>query len=214
MIHRWTCCSFVILRTPTNVINVPLQEQSLIPFPVDTLFSGELKEFDLLILDNLALHVYLNQNHLEAIREFIRSGGGFALIGGPSMTDGGRLSSTPLSDALPVNVSQEEYSRGASSGVRLTTAGALHPVTRLMADKALNGKLWKEMPALDGLNRLRAKNSGIVLLESAASSERPVLTVGDYGKGRVLALATDFSWKWSTGMVAKGGDNRDVSSLH
>ena len=31
--------SFVILRTPSDILNVPLQEQSLIPFPVDTLFS-------------------------------------------------------------------------------------------------------------------------------------------------------------------------------
>ena len=44
--------SFVILRTPTNIINVPLQEQSLIPFPVETLFINELKNFDLVIFDD------------------------------------------------------------------------------------------------------------------------------------------------------------------
>ena len=200
--------SFVILRSPSNVINVPLQEQSLIPFPVDTLFSGDLKDFDLVIFDNLSLHVYLNQKHLEAIREFVRAGGGFALIGGPNLSDGKRIGSTSLGEVLPVGLLQDEdYSRGSPSGVRLTSAGAVHPVTRLLADKTLNLKLWNEMPKLDGINLLKARDSGRVLLESAASPAYPVLTVGGYGKGRVLTLATDFSWKWDAGMVARGGDN-------
>jgi len=200
--------SFVILRTPSNVINVPLQEQSLIPFPVDTLFSTELKAFDLVIFDNLPFHVYLNQKHLEAIREFVRSGGAFALIGGPNMADGGRIASAPLGEVLPVGLSQEEdYSRGSPSGVRLTSAGAVHPLTRLLPDKMLNLRLWNEMPSLDGLNLLKVKGSGTALLESAVSPAHPVLTVGSYGKGRVLTLATDFSWKWDAGMVARGEDN-------
>src|SRR4030066_4215 len=33
--------SFVILRTPSDILNVPPQELSLIPFPVETLFSKE-----------------------------------------------------------------------------------------------------------------------------------------------------------------------------
>ena len=200
--------SFVILRTPSNVINVPLQEQSLIPFPVDTLFSTELKAFDLVIFDNFPFHVYLNQKHLEAIREFVGSGGAFALIGGPNMADGGRIASAPLGEVLPVGLSQEEdYSRGSSSGVRLTSAGAAHPLTRLLPDKMLNLRLWNEMPSLDGLNLLKVKGSGTALLESAVSPAHPILTVGSYGKGRVLTLATDFSWKWDAGMVARGGGN-------
>jgi uncharacterized membrane protein len=200
--------SFVILRTPSNVINVPLQEQSLIPFPVDTLFSDELKNFDLVIFDDLPLHVYLSQKHFEAVREFVRAGGGFALIGGPNLSDDKRIVSTPIGEILPVGLSQDEdYSRDSPAGVRLTPAGEVHPVTRLLPGKALNAKLWNEMPSLDGLNLLKARGSATVLLESAARRSYPVLTAGNYGKGRVLALATDFSWKWDAGLVAKGGDN-------
>ena len=31
--------------------------------------------------------------------------------------------------------------------------------------------------------------------------------MGGYGKGRVLVLATDYSWKWYMGMVAKEKGN-------
>jgi len=35
----------------------------------------------------------------------------------------------------------------------------------------------------------------------------PVLTIGTHGKGRTLVLATDDSWKWYMGMVAKEKDH-------
>ena len=96
--------SFVILRTPTDILNVPLQEQSLIPFPVETLFTKELNNFDLLIFDNLPSHLYIRSHYLENIREFVRKGGGFAMIGGPNLFDGGRYARTPLGEILPVRV--------------------------------------------------------------------------------------------------------------
>ncbi len=64
--------SFVILRTPTNILNVPIQEQSLIPFPVETLFTKELSSFDLLVFDNLPSHLYIPPDYLSNIREFVR----------------------------------------------------------------------------------------------------------------------------------------------
>jgi hypothetical protein len=63
------------------------------------------------------------------------------------------------------------------------------------------------MPPLDGFNLLTVKGSGTALLESSTMPAQPILTVGTYGKGRVLALATDYFWKWNAGMVAAGKDN-------
>jgi uncharacterized membrane protein len=199
--------SFVILRTPSNVINVPLNEQSLIPFPVDTLFSKELKEFDLLIFDNLPIHLYLNQKHLEGIRDFVRGGGAFAMIGGPDLSDNGSLASSALSDILPMDCEGIDYRRARQDGVRLTPAGAVHPLMRLSSDKEHNGRLWKEMAPLDGINLLKPKRSSTVLLETVGAPARPVLALVGFGKGRVLVLGTDYAWEWSAGMVAKGRDN-------
>jgi len=200
--------SFVVLRTPTDIINVPLQEQSLIPLPVETLFSKELKDFDLLIFDNLPSHLYLKPSYLESVKDFVRGGGGFAMIGGPNFSDEGRYTGTPIEDILPVRlIEKEDYHRDNSSGVKLSQAGKVHPITRFSSDEGYDIKLWQEMPSLDGINLLVPKNSGTVLLESTDGASHPVLTVGSYGRGRVLALATDYSWKWYMGMVAKSKEN-------
>ena len=204
--------SFVILRTPSDILNVPNHEQSLIPFPVETLFSKEIKNFDLLIFDNLKYPLYLSPHHLESIREFVRGGGGFAMIGGPNLANEGRYTVSPIGEILPVRfVEKEDYRRDSKAGVRLSRAGVLHPITRLSSDLTGDGadrlNFWREMPPLEGFNLLEAKSSATVLLESADGIPWPILTVSSYGNGRVLALATDYSWKWYMGMVAKGKGN-------
>jgi uncharacterized membrane protein len=211
--------SFVILRTPSDILNVPTHEQSLIPFPVETLFSKEIKTFDLLIFDNLKYTLYLSPHHLESIKEFVRGGGGFAMIGGPNLFNEGR-SMTPIGEILPVRFAEkEDYRRDSRVGVRLSRAGVVHPITRLSldtlgdtvgdtaGDEARRLRFWQEMPPLDGFNLLEPKSSATVLLESTDGIPWPILAVSNYGKGRVLTLATDYSWKWDMGMVAKGKGN-------
>ena len=127
--------SFIILRTPSDILNVPTHEQSLIPFPVETLFSKEIKNFDLLIFDNLKYPLYLSPHHLESIREFVKGGGGFAMIGGPDVVNEGRYTMTPIGEILPVRFAEKEiYRRGSQVGVRLSRVGVVHPITRLSSD--------------------------------------------------------------------------------
>jgi uncharacterized membrane protein len=200
--------SFVILRTPTNIMNVPLQEQSLIPFPVETLFTKELANFDLLIFDNLSSHLYIPTPYLGNIREFVRKGGGFAMIGGPNLLDGGRYVKTPLEEILPIRVEgRDRYRRDSLYEVKMSRAGMNHPMTRLSQSEAENIALWREMPALDGMNFVEPWSDRNVLVESADGTSRPVLSAGNYGKGRVLVFATDYFWKWDMGMVSKGKGN-------
>lgn len=197
--------SFVILRTPSNILNVPLQEQSLIPFPVDTLFTKELKNFDLLIFDNFLHRLYFQSNYLEKVRDFVKEGGSFAAIGGPNFYGEGGYGGTAIEEILPVRwAGKEGYRRGSPFRVRLSRAGSLHPVVRLFPLEEENRNLWEGMPPLEGLNLLRAKSSGTVLLESSDENSWPILTLGSYGKGRVLVLGTDYAWKWYMGTVAEG----------
>jgi uncharacterized membrane protein len=200
--------SFVILRLPSNILNVPVQEQSLIPFPVDTLFTKDLKNFDLLIFDNFLYRPFFRTQYLGNIRDFVREGGAFAFGGGVIFLGEGGYGGTPLEEILPTRwIGREGYRRPASLTVRPSRAGANHPITRFSPDEAEQRMLWQEMPPLAGFNPLESRNSGTVLLEGAEGGFWPVLTVGAYGKGRALVLATDDSWKWYMGMVAKEKDH-------
>ena len=201
--------SFVILRSPSDILNVQPHEQSLIPFPVDTLFSRELANFDLLIFDNFNYSIFLRPVHLESIRNFVKDGGGFAMIGGPNLyyEEGDR--SSPIEDILPFQfVRKEFYQRDSPVRVRLSRAGTQHTILRFTDDyreeDADNLRFWQDLPPLDGTNLIEAKKSSTVLMESSDGIPWPVLIVGEYGKGRVLTLATDYSWKWYMGLVAGG----------
>jgi hypothetical protein len=143
----------------------------------------------------------------------VEGGGGFALIGGPNVYDEGRDRLSPIGDILPFRfVEQEFYRRESPFGLRLTRAGAEHPLMRVGDDLSKNAedvfRFWQQLPPLDGLNLIEVKESADVLLESADGVAWPILTAADYRKGRVVAILSDYAWKWYMGMVASGKGNQ------
>lgn len=205
--------SFVFLRTPEDILDVPIQQQSLIPFPAETLFLKELTHFDLVLFDNFNYSLYLSPDHLAALTDFVKGGGGLAIMGGPDLFHEGSYEASPLEEVLPIRfVDKESYRRDSPIGMRLTREGAGHPMMGypddFLEDDGLHRRLWQEMPAIDGINLVEAKRSSTVLLESADGIPRPILVVSAQGKGRVLVLATDYAWKWYMGMVARGEGNQ------
>ncbi len=205
--------SFVILRTPSDILNVPPQQQSLIPFPVETLFIKELDTFDLLIFDNFNYALYLTPEYLDSIRSFVEKGAGFALIGGPNLHNETGDNLSPLGDLLPFRYVQEEfYRRDSPVGLRLTRAGTKHPLMQVVdasdRDTGNPFRFWQQLPSLDGINLIEVDESADVLLESADGTAWPILTVAEYRDGRVLAITSDYAWKWYMGMVANGKGNQ------
>ncbi|UCD78341.1 MAG: hypothetical protein JSW26_23480 [Desulfobacterales bacterium] len=202
--------SFIILRTPSDTLNVPSHEQSLIPFPVETLFVKELNHFDLVLFDNFNYALFLTADHLESLRNFVKNGGSFAMVGGPNLFPEGRYGLSPVGELLPFRFAQPEfYRREPASMVRPNPQQDDHPILRFSEDSdAERSRLWHEMPALDGINLVEANKSATVLLETVHGIPWPILIVSEYGKGRVLALTTDDAWKWNMGKVARGEGNR------
>jgi uncharacterized membrane protein len=211
--------SFVILRSPSDILNVPAHEMSLIPFPVETIFMKELTSFDLVIFDDFDYSVYLGPDHLESLRNFVKDEGhGFAMIGGPKLFHEGESSLSPIEDMLPFRfVEHELYRRDGSHLVRLSRAGIKHPIMRFsdrfLDDDSEASRFWQDMPPLEGINLIEAKNAATVLLESADGVPYPILVVSEYGEGRVLTLATDDAWKWYMGLVARGEGNQPYLRL-
>ena len=89
-----------------------------------------------------------------------------------------RLSSTPLADVLPVTLEKPDYQSGPRGAVRLTSAGASHPLPSLTADRVLNGQLWKEMVSLDAINLVKPKGSASWMSWSSSTPKVRRMCVG------------------------------------
>ncbi|HZD41622.1 MAG TPA: glutamine amidotransferase, partial [Terriglobales bacterium] len=196
--------SFVFLRTPTDSVDVPDSQLSLIPFPIDDIFLEELKNFDVIVLDDFSYRAYFNPVYLERIRDFVRNGGGLAVFGGPRSFDSGGYNESALKEVLPVELDGKGgYQTDGPVRPVLTPSGKAHPLTRLLPEPRSNEEAWAKMPPLTRFNRVRGAR-GETLLNAAVDGGgvSPLLTVGRFGKGRTLAFMSDDAWRWN--FVAAG----------
>jgi uncharacterized membrane protein len=195
--------SFFILRTPGDDPHSSQDELSLIPFPTQEIFQEQLKTFDLVIFQNFNHRPYHMSQYLDGIAAYVREGGAFAMIGGDQSFSAGDYSGTPIEEILPVTLLPPGPTAVDETPVqlRLTDAGRRHPVAELATSAAQNEAVWTRLPKLPGLNTTGPLKGGAQTLLNS-NEGRPVLVVGDAGRGRVLALLSDSSWYWS--FVAAG----------
>lgn len=200
--------SFVFLRTPTDTVDVPENQLSLIPFPIDDIFLEELKNFDLVVFDDFSYRAYFNPVYLERVRDFVRDGGGLAMFGGTRAFDSGGYGDSALREVLPVELDGKgSYQARGPLQAALTAAGKKHPITRLLPDPKSNEETWTKLPPLTGMNQVRAVRGETLL---TANDGAPLLAIGRYGKGRTLALMSDDAWRWN--FIAVG--NRETPQNH
>ncbi len=217
--------SFFILINPRNAFAVSLipGETTLIPFPARDLFVEELGSFDVIIFQDFNYGPFQTGQHLWRIRDFVKRGGAFIMIGGSRSFTEGDYYGTELTDILPVELLPKK-GEGATLDTsrfhpRLTRAGQTHPITRLEPGRADNERLWADLPKLEGINRVaRLKPGAIALLEHPRirtddGKPAPVVAVGEAGEGRVLAVMTDSTWRWSFVRGAHGGTSDAYSEF-
>jgi uncharacterized membrane protein len=212
--------SFFILRTHQDVgASYADRELSLIEFPYQDLFSTDLNDFDLVVLQNFDPEPYFrseNDRLLGNIRDYVAENGhALVMVGGEKSFDNGGYRGSPIEGILPVRlgVAGDPVDEG-SFAPALTEDGARHPITRLVPDMAENSIWWDRLPELPGTNRVvGAHNDATVLLEhptlrGADGSPMPVLAVREAGRGRTMALTIDASWQWSFDEAAEGRGNQ------
>ena len=189
--------TFVILRNPENIVAVADNELSLIPFPVDELFSKEIFNFDVVILENFNYSRFaITQQHLANIRNIVAANGkSLLVISGEVPLSVYR--NTPIDELLPV----EPGSDIVSGRFKLDVLLPDHGVMKLSDDPGQSGRAWAGMPELDGFNVTAARNKTVVLA-SAAKYGAPVIAVAEKGKGRVMCVTTSSLWR-----LALGGEN-------
>ena len=220
---------FTILRPPDKVDLTPLDQLSLIPFPVDELFDRRIDKFDLIILDRFADTGLLPLRYLENIARYVRGGGALLLDVGPEFAGPGSLADTPLRPVLPAVPAGGGVSRQAAADnfrandgaaaddpsagdavvdgafrPRVTATGARAPVTA-----GLPGANPPDQPGAaptwgPWYRRIQpADVRGEVLLRGGGA---PLLVLDRVGKGRVALLLSDQIWLWSRGHDGGGPD--------
>ena len=159
--------------------------------------------------------------HLEIIRDAVKHGAGLLMIGGWESYHGrlGEYHETILTDVLPVTMLDADDRRNYSQGVLLSPVQS-HPILEELP--------WDKPPLVAGLNEFVAKPDAKVLLNGVPLSIKkndsgmkfgvdektyPMLVVGEYGRGRTAALATDVAPHWVGGFV-DWGQNRITQQLH
>jgi hypothetical protein len=192
---------FTILRPPQKQDGTPINELSLIAFPVRQLFDEKIDEFDLIIFDRYAQQGILPFVYFENIANFVLQGGAVLIASGPDYASEESVWYTPLADILPAEptggILEEPY-RAA-----LTAPGERHPVTRGLPGSTAEPPAWSEWFRLVEANQ----RGGTAIMQGP--NEKPLLLLDRQGKGRVALLLSDHAWLWARGFQG-GGPHVDL----
>ena len=192
---------FTILRPPEKQDGTPINELSLIAFPVRDLFQTKIKEFDLIIFDRYANTSILPLVYFENIVRYVREGGALLVAAGPEFAGSGTLSRTPLAAVLPAQPDGRTIEEAYRA--RITDRGKRHPVTRDLAGSEVEPPRWGEWLRLISA---RASEGDVVM---SGPGDRPLLITSREGKGRVGLFLSDHAWLWARG-YREGGPHIDL----
>ncbi len=87
---------FTILRPPEKQDGTPINELSLIAFPVRELFQQKINEFQLIIFDRYAHQRVLPTIYFDNIARYVRQGGALLVAAGPDYASQTSIWRTPL----------------------------------------------------------------------------------------------------------------------
>ncbi|QDT09061.1 glutamine amidotransferase [Planctomycetes bacterium K23_9] len=177
-------------------------------WPVDLGTVFKPGKFDVYIIGDLDSAALGNQQ-LEQLTEVVGQGAGLVMLGGFNTYGPGGYADTPLAAAIPIQMDGSTRNDARRQGVNLNLdllPGQLtgpvqailarnHPITQLGGQDP--AKTWSELPPMKGVNRFGKTKStpGVqVLLQS--DKDQPLLVTGEYGSGRVAALAFDSTYQW------------------
>jgi len=187
---------FTILRPPEKQDGTPINELSLIAFPIRELFEVKLDEFDLVIFDRYRQRGVLPRTYFDNIARYVEAGGALLDAAGAGNEGALGLTLSPLQAVLPT----EPTGKVIEAGFRplLTTAGNRHPVTA-----GLDGGLG-DKPGWGRWFRLIQGNAMRGVTVMSGTDNAPLLVLDRVGEGRVAQLMSDQIWLWSRGYEGGG----------
>jgi hypothetical protein len=187
---------FTILRPPEKQDGTPINQLSLIAFPTRELFQEKLDQFDLIIFDRYQRRGVLPLLYLENVARYVEKGGAVLVSAGDDYASPLSLYRSPLGQILPAvpsgRVIEEPFKP------RLTDLGEKHPVTSDLPGASGQEPSWGSWFRVVDVS----PRDGEVLMQGAQG--RPLLIIGERGKGRVGMLLSDHAWLWARGYEGGG----------
>jgi uncharacterized membrane protein len=166
--------------------------------------EADLYEYDVIILGDIPRGYFRegdpSETRMQWLAEFVkRRGGGLITLGGQQVYGAGNYDQSALAWLIPFAIPtlRDPHVKGSLLAIP-TPLGLQHPVMRLEADAEANRNAWLDMPQLEGANRVGDVKPGAVLLAAHHTDEgaMPLVAAQHVGKGRVLSLAVDTTWRW------------------
>ncbi|MDO4568896.1 MAG: hypothetical protein Q4D38_00760 [Planctomycetia bacterium] len=143
------------------------------------------------------------------LREKIANGTGLLTLGGVQNYGSGGFFGSPMAEVFPIEMDRLERRRPEDPvspsaqwdrplKMTPTPAGRRHFALALDANSQTSASLWDTLPLLDGANRFVGIKPGATTLAHCATDEGeiPLLLETIYGRGRVMTLPIDSTWRW------------------
>jgi len=164
----------------------------------------DLYKYDVIMLGDIPRSYFRSgdpsETKLQWLVDFVkRRGGGLVTLGGRAVYAAGQYDGSPLAAILPFTIvrTRDAQIPGKFRAVP-TPAGFSHLLMMLERDPEANRNAWLELPTLEGCNRVGGIRPGAELLAvcSIEGEQTPAVACLSVGKGRVLALTVDTTWRW------------------
>lgn len=208
---------FDIIRAEQKFINA-LNESAKIQLDMHFVLSGDRGRqslldtklfapgaYDVYLIGDLPADAFVvnNQSLLDELAKRVKEGAGLAMLGGVQNYGTGGYATTPLAELLPVKMTANEKLRPGDNPTKnqITSPVKMLPTRDgerryLMQLTAIdNDRTWRALPNMSGANRLVPKSGAVEILAESERQE-PLLLATDTGRGRVLALGVDETWRW------------------
>jgi uncharacterized membrane protein len=164
----------------------------------------ELFAFDVLILGDVPA-TFIGTERTGWIRDFVREGGSLIVIAGRQNLPSGYHGS-PLAEVLPVEFAPmkaafNDLERTQPWQPVLTRAGERSEMLSLADTPEESARAWQTLPGFHWsfpVTKLRAGATALLVHPRLRAGDQlaPVLAAQFYGKGQVVFLGTDETWRW------------------
>ncbi|MFH5805944.1 glutamine amidotransferase [Alienimonas sp. DA493] len=161
--------------------------------------------YDAFIIGDVAAEAFRegNDDFLDDLAARVEDGAGLMMTGGLNSFGPGGWGRTALRNVLPVELPRggavddfDPRNQIAGEVPMIPTRQGAQNYVMLLADPAENAEVWRNLPPLEGANRLELKRNVPADVLAVGPDDVPLLIAAEYGRSRVLAFAGDTTWLW------------------